>query len=69
MNRNCIKYAKKSKKLSKSGKLKSEKTSKFLNLAKSGNKLSKSGNLANFSTIEAGTKFLTLDIKIIFNRL
>ena len=60
---NGVKHAKKS------GKSKSEKTSKSRNLAKSGKKLSKSENLTNFDTTEDGPKFLTSNIRTIFNRL
>ena len=48
---------------------KSEKMSKFWNLAKSKKKSSKSGNLTNFDATEARPKFLTPDIKTAFNRL
>ena len=66
---NGVKHAKKSGKLFKSGKSKSEKMSKFWNLAKLKKKLSKNGNLNNFDAIGAGPKFLTPDAKITFNRL
>ena len=58
---NNIKHAKKSRKL------KSQKTSKFWNLAKSRKKLLKSKNLPNFGITEAGPKFLTPDIRTTFN--
>ena len=60
---NDMKYAKKS------GKSKSEKTSKSQNLAKSGKKLSKSGNLTNFDATKVGPKFLTPNTRIAFNYL
>ena len=72
---NCVKHAKKSRKLSKSGKLfksgksKSEKTSKSQNLAKLGKKMSKSGNLTNFNAIKVGPKFLTPNARTAFNLL
>ena len=69
ISRNDVEYIKKSGKLSKLGKSKSEKTFKSQNLAKSGKKLSKSGNLTNFNTTEAGPKFLTPNTKIAFNHL
>ena len=69
INRNDVKHAKKSGKLSKSGKSKSKKTSKSQNLAKSGKKSSKSGNSTNFNATEDGPKFLTPDAKTTFNRL
>ena len=53
----------------KSGKLKSEKTSKSRNLAKSGEKSSKSGNSTNFDATEDGPKFLTPDARTAFNHL
>ena len=59
----------KSRKLSKSGKSKSEKISKSRNLAKSGKKSSKSGNSTNFDATEDGPKFLTPDARTAFNRL
>ena len=64
-----MEHAKKLGKLFKSGKLKSEKTSKSQNLAKSGKKLSKSENLTNFDITENGSKFLILDARTIFNYL
>ena len=67
--RNDIEHAKKLRKLSKSGKSKSEKTFIFWTLAKSGKNLSKSGNSTNFNAIKAGQKFLTLDTRISFNCL
>ena len=66
---NDIEYAKRSKKLSKSGKSKREKMSKFWNLAKLGKKLSKSWNLTNFDATKDGPKFLTPDTRAAFNRL
>ena len=53
----------------KSGKSKSEKTSKSQNLAKSGKKLSKNGNSTNFNATEDRPKFLTPDARTAFNRL
>ena len=53
----------------KSGKSKSEKTSKSRNSAKSGKKLSKSGNSTNFDATEDGPKFLTPDARTAFNHL
>ena len=64
-----MKHVKKSGKSSKSGKLKSKKTSKSRNLAKSGKKLSKSGNSTNSNAIKAGPKFLTPDARTTFKRL
>ena len=69
IGRNSIEHAKKSRKLSKSGKSKSEKMFKSQNLTKSGKKLSKSGNSTNFDATEDKPKFLILDAKIAFNRL
>ena len=69
ISNNSIKYAKKSKKLSKSRKSKSEKTFKSQNLAKSRKKLLKNGNLSNFSIIKVGLRFLTFNAKITFNLL
>ena len=69
VGRNGVEYAKKSGKLSKSGKLKGEKTSKSWNLAKSGKKLSKNGNSTNFDATEDGPKFLTPNARVAFNRL
>ena len=69
IGRNGIKHAKKSGKLFKSGKSKSEKTFKSRNLAKSRKKLSKSGNSTNFNATEVGPKFLTPDTRTTFNRL
>ena len=66
---NSVKHTKKSRKLSKSGKSKSEKMSKSQNLAESGKKLSKSGNLTKFDATEDGPKFLTLDARTAFNCL
>ena len=66
---NGMEHAKKLGKLSKSGKSKSEKTSKSRNLAKSGKKLSKSGNPTNFDATEDKPRFLTLDARTAFNRL
>ena len=53
----------------KSGKSKSEKTSKSRNLAKSGKKSSKSGNSTNFDAMKDRPKFLTPDARTTFNRL
>ena len=69
ISRKGMEHAKKSGKLFKSRKLKSEKTSKSWNLAKSGKKSSKSGNLTNFDAPEAGPKFLTSNAKKTFNCL
>ena len=66
---NSMEHTKKSKKLFKSKKSKSEKTFKFQNSVKSGKKLSKSGNLINFNTTEDGPQFLTLNTKTAFNHL
>ena len=66
---NGVEYAKKSGKLSKLGKSKSEKTSKSQNLAKSKKKLSKSGNSTNSDAIKDKPKFLTPDARAAFNRL
>ena len=66
---NGVEYAKKSGKLSKSGKSKSEKTFKSRNLAKSEKKLSKSGNSTNFNATGVGPKFLISDARIAFNCL
>ena len=66
---NSMEHTKKSGKLSKSGKLKSEKMSKSWNLAKSGKKLSKSENLINFNATEDKPKFLTIDARTAFNCL
>ena len=66
---NNVEYAKKSGKLSKSGKSKSKKMSKSQNSAKSGKKLSKNGNLTNFNATKNGPKFLTPDARTAFNRL
>ena len=63
VGRNGVEHAKKS------GKSKSEKTSKFQNSAKSGKKSSKSGNSTNFDATEDGPKFLIPDAKTAFNRL
>ena len=59
--KNGIEHAKISRKLSKSRKLKSEKTSKSRNLAKSGKNMSKNGNSTNFNAMENRPKFLMLD--------
>ena len=67
--RSNMKYAKKSGKLSKSGKLKSKKTSKSWNLAKSRKKLSKNENSTNYNVTEAEPKFLTPNARITFNCL
>ena len=70
-----MEYAKKSEKMfksrkwSKSGKSKGEKTSKSRNSAKSGKKLSKSGNSTNFDTTEDKPKFLTPDARTVFKHL
>ena len=69
VDRNGVKYAKKSGKLSKSGKSKSEKMSKSQNSAKLGKKLSKNKNSTNFNATEDRPKFLTLNAKTAFNRL
>ena len=69
VGKNGVEYAKKSGKLSKSGKSKSKKTSKSRNLAKSGKKLSKSGNSINSNATEDRSKFLTPNAKTAFNRL
>ena len=69
VSRNGIEHTKKSEKLSKSGKSKSKKISKFRNLAKSEKKLLKSGNLTNFDAMGAGPKFLTPDARTAFNCL
>ena len=69
INRNSVKYAKKSEKLSKLRKSKGQKISKFQNLAKSRKELLKSGNLSNFNTREAALKFLNFDTKTAFNYL
>ena len=66
---NGVKHAKKSGKLSKSGKLKSEKTSKSWNSAKLGKKLSKSGNSTNSDATKNEPKYLTPDARTAFNRL
>ena len=66
---NNVEHVKKLRKLSKSGQLKSKKTSKSRNLAKSEKKLSKSGNLTNFDTIEVWPKFIIPDARTAFNRL
>ena len=66
---NGVEHAKKSRKLFKLRKLKSEKTSKSRNLAKSKKKLLKSGNSTNFDATEDGPKFLTLDARTAFNHL
>ena len=75
ISRNGMKHTKKSRKLSKSKNLsksrksKSKKTFKSQNLAKLGKILSKNRNLTNFDTTEAGSKFLTLNIRTAFNHL
>ena len=69
INRNSVKYAKKSEKLSKLRKSKGKKISKFQNLAKSRKKLLKSGNPSNFNATEAALKFLTSDARTAFNHL
>ena len=72
---NDVKHAKKSgktsksRKLSKSGKLKGEKTFKSQNLAKSRKKLSKSGNSTNSDATKDGSKFLTPNARTAFNCL
>ena len=60
---NNVEYTKKSRKVSKLGKLKSEKLTQLRK------KLSKSENLSKFYTKEAKSSFLTSDTKITFNRL
>ena len=55
--------------IKKSGKSKSEKTSKSQNLAKSEKKLLKSENSTNFDATEDRPKFLTPDTRTAFNRL
>ena len=52
----------------KTGRLESQKTSKFRNLAKS-KKQSKSGNSPKFNAIKAGPSFLTPKARAAFNRL
>ena len=69
ISRNSVEHAKKSRRLSKSGKSKSEKISKSQNLAKSEKKLSISGNSTNFDTTKTGSNFLTSDTKTTFNCL
>ena len=69
VSENDVEYAKKSGKLSKSGKSKNKKTSKSQNLAKSGKKLLKSENSTNFDIMEDRPKFLNLNARIVFNRL
>ena len=69
VGRNSVEYTKKSGKLSKSRKSKSEKMFKSQNLAKSRKKLSNNRNSTNFNATEAGLKFLTSDAKIAFNCL
>ena len=69
ISRNGVEYAKMSRKLSKSGKSKSDKTFKSWNLAKSGKKLSKSRTSTNSNAIEDGPKFLFPDTRTTFNRL
>ena len=69
VGKNSVEHAKKSRKLSKSGKSKSKKTSKSRNLAKSDKKSLKCGNSTNFDTMEDGPKILTPNTKIAFNRL
>ena len=69
VSRNVVEHAKKSGKLFKSGKSKSEKMSKSRNSAKSGKMLLKSGNSTNFDTTEDGPKFLTPNARTAFNRL
>ena len=73
INRFCVsdsvKYTKKSGKLFKSRKSKSEKMSKSQNLAKSGKKLSKSENLTNFNATKTKPKFLIFNTRIAFNYL
>ena len=69
VGRNGVEHTKKSEKLFKSGKSKSQKISKSRNLAKSGKKLLKRGNSTNSNTIEDESKFLTPDARISFNRL
>ena len=69
VSENNMEHAKKSIKLSKLGKSKSKKMSKFRNLAKLRKKLSKSGNFTNFDTTKNKSKFFTPDARTAFNRL
>ena len=69
VNKNGVEHAKKSGKLSKSGKAKSKKIFKSQNLAKSRKKSLKSRSFTNFDATEARPKFLTFDTRITFNRL
>ena len=69
VSRNNMKYAKKSRKVSKSRKSKSKKISKSQNLAKLKKKSSKIGNSTNFNAIKNKSKFLTPDARIAFNCL
>ena len=69
IDRNDVKYAKKSEKLSKLKKSKNKKISKSQNLAKLEKKLLKNRNLTNFSVIEVKLKFLTSNAKTTFNCL
>ena len=66
---NGMEHTKKSGKLFKSGKSKSEKMFKSQNSAKSGKKLSKSRNLTNFDVTKDGPKFLTPNARTAFNYL
>ena len=69
VGRNGVEFAKKSRKLSKLGKSKSEKPSKSWNLANLRKKLSKSGNSTNFDIIEDRPKFFTPNARTDFNHL
>ena len=69
VGRNGVKYIKKSRKLSKSRKSKSEIMFKSRNLAKLKKKLLKIENSINFDATKAGPKFLTPNARITFNRL
>ena len=69
ISKSDIEHAKKSGKLSKSRKSKSEKMSKSWNLAKSGKKLLKNGNLTNFNIMGVELKFLISDARTTFNHL
>ena len=53
----------------KSGNLKGKKLSKSQKSVKSGKKLSKSENSPNFNATKTGSKFLTPNAKMAFNRL
>ena len=69
VDKNSVEHAKKSGKLSKLRKSKSEKMSKSRNLAKSGKKLSKIGNLTNSDAIEDRPKYLISDTRTALNCL